>query len=77
MNHRQIVFAGLAFITLGAANSAYAQVKEVEDSNALTVGIGAAVIPSYEGSDDYRVIPVPQLRGKVSDFAFWTRGPSL
>ena len=75
MNHRQILFAGLAFIALGAAETAFAQ--EVEDSNALTVGIGAAVIPSYEGSDDYRVIPVPQLRGKVSDFAFWTRGPSL
>ena len=74
MNHRQILFAGLAFIALGAAETAFAQ---SEDSNALTVGIGAAVIPSYEGSDDYRVIPVPQLRGKVSDFAFWTRGPSL
>lgn len=74
MNHRQILFAGLAFIALGAGETAFAQ---SEDSNALTVGIGAAVIPSYEGSDDYRVIPVPQLRGKVSDFAFWTRGPSL
>lgn len=74
MNHRQILFAGLAFIALGAANTAFAQTN---DSNVLTVGIGAAVIPSYEGSDDYRVIPVPQLRGKVSDFAFWTRGPSL
>ena len=74
MNHRQILFAGLAFIALGAADTAFAQTN---DSNVLTVGIGAAVIPSYEGSDDYRVIPVPQLRGKVSDFAFWTRGPSL
>ena len=74
MNHRQILFAGLAFVTLGAATPAFAQ---AENSNVLTVGIGAAVIPSYEGSDDYRVIPVPQVRGKVSDFAFWTRGPSL
>lgn len=74
MNHRQILFAGLAFIALGAADTAFAQTN---DSNVLTVGIGAAVIPSYEGSNDYRVIPVPQLRGKVSDFAFWTRGPSL
>ena len=74
MYHRQRLFAGLAFIALGAADTAFAQAN---DSNVLTVGIGAAVIPSYEGSDDYRVIPVPQLRGKVSDFAFWTRGPSL
>jgi MipA family protein len=74
MKHRQFLAAGLAFLALSAAHPAFAQ---VEDSNVLTVGIGAAVIPSYEGSDDYRVIPVPQLRGKVSDFAFWTRGPSL
>ncbi|WP_062733641.1 MipA/OmpV family protein [Sphingobium abikonense] len=57
--------------------AASAQAQEVEDHSNLTVGVGAAVIPSYEGSDDYRVIPVPQLRGKVHDFAFWTRGPAL
>lgn len=74
MNHRQILVAGLTFVAMGGAHPALAQ---VEDSNVLTVGVGAAVIPSYEGSDDYRVIPVPQLRGKVSDFAFWTRGPNL
>jgi len=74
MNQRQILAAGLAFVALSAA---YPAVAQVEDSNVLTVGVGAAVIPSYEGSDDYRVIPVPQFRGKVSDFAFWTRGPSL
>lgn len=74
MNYRHILAAGLAFVALNAVHPAFAQ---VEDSNVLTVGVGAAVIPSYEGSDDYRVIPVPQLRGKVSDFAFWTRGPSL
>ena len=74
MNQRQILAAGLAFV---AWSVAYPAIAQVEDSNVLTVGVGAAVIPSYEGSDDYRVIPVPQFRGKVSDFAFWTRGPSL
>lgn len=74
MKHRHILAAGLALVAAGAVHPTFAQ---VEDSNVLTVGVGAAVIPSYEGSDDYRVIPVPQLRGKVSDFAFWTRGPSL
>ncbi|WP_370308672.1 MipA/OmpV family protein [Sphingobium abikonense] len=57
--------------------AASAQAQEAEDHSNLTVGVGAAVVPSYEGSDDYRVIPVPQLRGKVHDFAFWTRGPAL
>ncbi len=54
-----------------------AQAQEAEDHSNLTIGVGAAAVPSYEGSDDYRVIPIPQLRGKVHDFAFWTRGPAL
>lgn len=73
MNYRHLYTVGACLAAIAAANPAFAQ----EDSNSLTVGLGAAVIPSYEGSDDYRVIPVPQLRGKVSDFAFWTRGPGL
>lgn len=51
--------------------------QEEEQRSTLTVGIGAAYVPSYEGSDDYRVIPAPQIRGKVHDFAFWMRGPGL
>lgn len=74
MKHPFLLSAGLAVAGLAAAPSALAQ---IEDSSSLTVGVGAAVIPSYEGSDEYRVIPVPQLRGRVSDFAFWTRGPGL
>lgn len=54
-----------------------AQAQEAEDHSNLTIGVGAAAVPSYEGADDYRVIPIPQLRGKVHDFAFWTRGPAL
>lgn len=54
-----------------------ARAQEAEDHSNLTVGVGVAAVPSYEGSDDYRVIPIPQLRGKVHDVAFWTRGPAL
>lgn len=86
MNHRHLLSMGACLLALMAAGPALAQQEvapsapaavPVEDSNSLTVGIGAAVIPSYEGSDDYRVIPIPQLRGKVGNFAFWTRGPGL
>jgi outer membrane scaffolding protein for murein synthesis (MipA/OmpV family) len=73
MNQRPLLAAGLACLALLSAPAALAQ----EDDNNLTVGVGAAVVPSYEGSDDYRVIPVPQVRGKVGGFAFWTRGPGL
>lgn len=74
MKNSHILAAGLAFAMAGGAPVAFAQ---EENHSSLTVGVGAAAIPSYEGSDDYRVIPVPQFRGKVHDFAFWTRGPSL
>lgn len=74
MKHSPFLRAALAFTALASAPIAYAQ--EVNRSS-LTIGAGAAVIPSYEGSDDYRVLAIPQLRGKVHDFAFWTRGPGL
>ncbi|WP_299328864.1 MipA/OmpV family protein [Parasphingopyxis sp.] len=43
----------------------------------VTVGVIAAVGPTYQGSDNYRVLPLPSLRGRVSGFDFATRGPGL
>lgn len=54
-----------------------AMAQEEEQHSSLTIGAGAAVIPSYDGSDDYRVLPIVQARGKVHDIAFWTRGTAL
>ncbi|CCW17130.1 MltA-interacting MipA [Sphingobium indicum BiD32] len=51
--------------------------QEAEDRSSLTVGIGVASIPTYEGSDDSRMIFGPQLRGTVKEHAFFTRGPML
>jgi len=47
---------------------------DVANRDSVTVGVGAAVTPDYEGSDDYRVIPAAAIRGKVSGFSFSTRG---
>ena len=74
MHHRHRLSAALAVAALCLAPGAFAQ---EEDHSSLTVGMGIAAVPSYEGSDDYRVLPVPQFRGKVKDFAFWTRGSAL
>ncbi|MEC3912275.1 MipA/OmpV family protein [Sphingobium sp. CR2-8] len=54
-----------------------AAAQEEEQHSTLTIGAGLAAIPSYEGSDDYRVMPIVQARGKVHDIAFWTRGTAL
>jgi outer membrane protein len=45
--------------------------------NSLTIGAGAAYLPSYEGSDHYVVSPAAIAVGKVDGFSFSTRGTSL
>lgn len=64
-------------ITLCLSATAPVLAQEVEDHSSLTVGVGLAAIPSYEGSDSSRTIVGPQVRGKLHDYAFWTRGPAL
>ncbi len=40
--------------------------ESVFDGDYITLGAGAAIGPSYEGSDDYVVFPVPAVQGKVA-----------
>lgn len=47
------------------------------DRDTITIGGGVGYIPSYEGSDDYVVIPVGAVRGKLSGFNFQSRGLQL
>jgi outer membrane scaffolding protein for murein synthesis (MipA/OmpV family) len=48
--------------------------EEIANRDMITVGLGAAILPDYDGSDDYRIIPAGAVRGKVSGFSFSTRG---
>jgi outer membrane scaffolding protein for murein synthesis (MipA/OmpV family) len=41
------------------------------------VGLGVAILPDYEGSDDYSVSPVPAAIGRVSGFNFLILGDRL
>lgn len=75
MNFARI--AALMFSASVCAVALPAAAQEAENHHELTVGGGVGYVPSYEGSDDYVVIPVAAARGKVADFAFWTRGTSL
>jgi outer membrane scaffolding protein for murein synthesis (MipA/OmpV family) len=58
-----------------------ASAQEVEpipfDPNSLSIGLGAGYLPSYDGSDDYRIIPVAVARGRVAGHNFFTRGLQL
>jgi len=43
----------------------------------VTVGIGAGVRPSYDGSDDYILFPAPLAQGSIGGIDFGVRGPGL
>jgi outer membrane scaffolding protein for murein synthesis (MipA/OmpV family) len=80
-------FACLALIACCLGSPAFAQNQpaagqlpspdEISKRDTVTVGIGAAVTPDYEGSDDYRFNPAAAIRGKVSGISFTTRGTYL
>src|SRR5437764_11347141 len=79
-------FACLAFAACCLTSAAFAQSsptgalpspEDIAKKNSLTVGVAAAIVPDYEGSDDYRVIPAGAVRGKVSGISFSTHGTYL
>jgi MipA family protein len=49
----------------------------VFDETYLTLGLGLAAVPRYEGSDAYRLFPAPLLQGRVEGFDIAARGPGL
>jgi MipA family protein len=51
--------------------------QDLASRDMYTLGIGAAAIADYEGSDDYRVIPVAAIRAKVHGISISTNGPYL
>ena len=51
--------------------------EEVNSADGFTIAGGAAFIPDYEGSDDYRLIPAGAIRGKTGNISFSTRGTYL
>lgn len=59
-----------------AATPAFAQ-QPLVDQNTVNIGIGAAIRPSYDGSDDIVVGPAAIIRGKVAGFSFETAGTQL
>jgi outer membrane protein len=68
-----------ALAALSVASPVFAQDEEPlpNDPNSLTIGVGGAYLPSYEGSDDYEFTPIGVAFGKVAGFGFVTRGTNL
>jgi len=64
--------------TPAMAQSTDASLPDPNDrSDTFTIAGGAAYIPDYEGSDDYRIIPAAAARGRVSGISFFTRATYL
>ena len=77
-----LVFIGACFSAPAIAqdqpaNGQLPSPADISKRDTLTVGLGGAVVPDYEGSDDYRVIPAGAIRGQVSGIAFTSRGAYL
>ncbi len=60
-----------------APNQRGGRPSSVFDGDYVTLGIGAGYSADYEGSDDYRFIPLPLIAGSISGFDFGARGPGL
>lgn len=79
----------LAAVALFTATPALAQSTEAappspdalpdpaDRSNQFTILAGAALIPDYAGSNDYRLRPAAIVRGRVGGIGFATKGTAL
>lgn len=68
-----------------AATPAFAQAAGPADDkaaidtsrNSVTIGAGGAYMPSYEGSNDYVLVPAAAARGQIDRHSFFTRNTQL
>ena len=51
--------------------------EDVANRDGFTLGVGAAIIPDYEGSDDYKFTPLAAVRGQYHGISFYTLGTYL
>ena len=51
--------------------------KTVFDGTYATVGLGASISPSYDGSDNYAISVLPVIMGAIDGIEFTPRGPGF
>lgn len=72
-----VLAASLASPALAQSPPATGELPSADDlanRDSFTLGVGGAIVPDYEGSDDYRVIPAAAVRGQYHGISFTTRG---
>ncbi|MEM7701423.1 MAG: MipA/OmpV family protein [Pseudomonadota bacterium] len=63
--------------TRAPAGSRFPAPKIVFDDTWATIGIGAGLVPSYGGSDDYIFFPLPLVAGRVGGIGISPNGPGF
>lgn len=76
---RYLALAASALVALPAAAQDTAQpAPEIATGgDSLMIAVGVATVPTFEGSDQNRIIPAALIRGSVSGINFSTRGTRL
>jgi MipA family protein len=69
-------------LSLPRSRQTSGEARKVNESDVFTgdyaiVGVGVGTIPTYEGSDSSRIMPVPGAMGRVRGVEFRIAGPSL
>ena len=76
-NRTSAIILGGALTAIGAV-PARAQDQPADlYRDTVTVGAGVAVLPDYEGSNDYRITPVPAAIGAIKGYGFVLAGNQL
>lgn len=55
----------------------FAFAKPVFDETWATIGLGAGLVPSYAGSDDYIAFPLPLIVGRIGGIGISPNGPGF
>jgi outer membrane scaffolding protein for murein synthesis (MipA/OmpV family) len=66
--------ASPAFAQSAPATNELPSAEDLANRDSFTLGVGGAIVPDYEGSDDYRFIPAAAVRGQYRGISFSTRG---
>jgi len=72
-----VVLAACCLSSRAFAQSSPADGPSAEDvarKDSVTIAGGVGLLPDYEGSDDYRLIPAVAIRGQVHRISFSTKG---
>ena len=73
----RLAFAATALLAASPALAQDPLPDPNDQSDNFSIGVGAAIVPDYEGSDDYEFTPFAGIRGRVSGIDFFTRGTYL